>query len=247
MWKNRTARFRYTGDYLYAQRQGWLHILGDTSAVYTQHRGWLGSPAVYAPWGATPTWHADLQRARAIDVLWMGTRGTQRRSRLLDTVVAALRSRGVNVYVADNIERPFIYGAERTEMLNRAKITLNITRTWYDDNFSRFALATPNRSLIISEPMLPHCPEFQPGVHYVSAPKDRLADTILYYLQHEDMRRQIVERAYDFVTTELIFQKSVARLLDLAAQRLQLPAGAAGQRERPLADGVAGSRCEASP
>lgn len=220
-WKHRTARFRYTGDYLYACRQGWLDVLADTSAVYAEFRSGLGHPTVYAPWGATPSWHTNLELPRDIDVLWMGVRGTTRRSRLLDRVFQALRTQGVNLYVADNVERPFIYGEDRTRLLNRSKITLNITRTWYDDNFSRFAMAIPNRSLVVSEPMLPHCPEYQPGVHYVSASADRLVDTLLYYLRHEEERRQIVERAYQFITTELVFQRTVARLLDLAGQRVQ--------------------------
>jgi hypothetical protein len=65
--------------------------------------------------------------------------------------------------MADNEENPFIFGETRTAFLNRAKITLNITRTWYDDNFSRFAYAVPNRSLVVSEPLLPHCPEYEAG------------------------------------------------------------------------------------
>jgi hypothetical protein len=219
-WKDRTARFRYTGDYLYAYRRGWLHILADTSAIYSEYRCRLGIPAIYAPWGAAQRWHADLQLKRDIEVLWMGTRGTARRSLLLDQVFTALRAHHVNMYVADNIERPFIYGKARTELLNRCKITLNITRTWYDDNFSRFAMAIPNRSLVISEPMLPHCRK-----HYVAAPADQIADTILSYLRHEERRQLIVDQAYQFITTELAFRKSVGRMLDLAAQRIQQRAG----------------------
>jgi hypothetical protein len=220
-WKDRTARFRYTGDYLFAYRRGWLHVLADTSAIYAEYRSRLGMPAIYAPWGASQRWHADLQLKRDIEVLWMGTRGTARRSRLLDQVFAALRARNVNIYVADNIERPFIYGKARTELLNRCKITLNITRTWYDDNFSRFAMAIPNRSLVISEPMLPHCPELQAGTHYVTARADQMADTILSYLRHEERRQRIVDQAYHFITTELAFRKSLGRMLDLAAQRVR--------------------------
>jgi hypothetical protein len=91
----------------------------------------------------------------------MGTRGTQRRSRIIDQVCKQLQLKGLNVYIADNEEKPFIFGQERTRYLNRAKITLNITRTWYDDNFSRFTMACPNRSLVVSEPVLPHCTEFK--------------------------------------------------------------------------------------
>jgi hypothetical protein len=117
------------------------------------------------------------------------------------------------------VENPFIHNEERTRLLNRSKIVLNLTRTWYDDNFSRFAMAAPNRSLIVSEPLLPHCPQYQAGIHYVSAPIDRLTDTIVHYLEHEDERQIIVEDAYQLVTTELAFGNSVARMMKAVTER----------------------------
>lgn len=219
---NRMARFCYTGDYDYAYRQGWLHVLADTSEVYRCLRASFGLPTLYAPWGATSPWYADLKLERDIDVLWMGTRGTFRRSHLLDRIRGELRSRGVRVHVADNVENPFIFNAVRTGYLNRAKITLNLTRTWYDDNFSRFALAASNHSLIVSEPLLPHCPDFEAGHHYVSAPIRRLAENILYYIHHENERQRIVEQAYELVTTKLHFGHTLKRVLDAAARSSHL-------------------------
>jgi hypothetical protein len=209
----RMARFRFFGDYAYAYRQGWLQILADTSTIYARRRTSLGVPTLYAPWGATATWWADLNMVRDIDVLWLGTRGSLRRSRLLDQIRAELESHGVRMHVADNVENPFIFKATRTKYLNRSKITLNLTRTWYDDNFSRFALAASNRSLIVSEPMLPHCSEFEAGTHYVSANIRQLATTILYYLQHENERQKIVEQAHQLVTTKLNFRHTLQRVL----------------------------------
>jgi hypothetical protein len=215
-------RFRSAGDYDFAFRQGLVDVLADSSRIYGRILAQRGIPALYVPWGATPSVYADLGLERDIDVLWMGARGTKRRSRLLDETRKQLRSYGVEMYVADNEEHPFIFDNVRTEFLNRAKITLNITRTWYDDNFSRFAFAVPNRSLVVSEPLLPHCPEYQPGVHYVSAPIKTLADTIVYYLTHDEERQRIVENAYQFSATELTFRKSMAKLIDgVTAHRMQ--------------------------
>jgi hypothetical protein len=210
----RMQRFRFIGDYEAAFRNGLLHVLADSSQVYGRIFAQRGMPMIYAPWGATPSAYADLGLERDIDVLWMGKRGTRRRSQLLDRIRRQLRSHGVEVYVADNEENPFIFNETRTRFLNRAKITLNITRTWYDDNFSRFAYAVPNRSLVVSEPLLPHCPEYEAGIHYVSAPIDRLAESIVYYLAHDDERQRIVKNAYRLATTELAFRESMARLMD---------------------------------
>jgi hypothetical protein len=136
-------------------------------------------------------------------------------------VRSELESYGVRMHFADGKENPFIFGDERIFYLNRSKITLNITRTWYDDNFSRFALAAPNRSLIVSEPVLPHCPSFIAGTHYVSAPVEKLAETIRYYLDHEEERLRIVENAYHLVTTKLVFRESIKSIMDAVNQVYQ--------------------------
>ena len=211
-------RYRFHGDYEYACRKGWLHVLSDTSHIYSQIRSKIGIPTLYAPWGASQRWYEDLGLQRDLDVLWMGTRGSQRRSRILDQVFRELKLKGLNVYIADNEENPFIFGEERTRQLNRAKITLNITRTWYDDNFSRFTMACPNRSLVVSEPVLPHCIEFKENVHYVSAKIEDLANTIVYYLEHEEERRQIVDNAYELMMAELKFEKSLRKMFSAAQQ-----------------------------
>jgi hypothetical protein len=214
LMESRMWRFRYLGDYYYALGRGWLDIFADTSAIYADLHRQHGLPTIVAPWGATPRWYKDLSLERDIDVLWMGTRGTKRRSILLDRVRSELGAHQVGIHMADGIENPFIFGDERIGYLNRAKITLNLTRTWYDDNFSRVALAAPNRSLIISEPLLPHCPSLVPGTHYVSAPVASLTETILYYLGHEEERLRIVENAYRLFTTKLTFQESIKSIMD---------------------------------
>ena len=216
--ESRMLRFRYLGDYYYAHRRGWLDIFADTSEIYAEIHRRHGLPTIVAHWGATLQWYKDLGLDRDIDVLWMGTRGTKRRSTILDRVRRELESNGVRMHVADGKENPFIFGDERIYYLNRSKITLNITRTWYDDNFSRIALATPNRSLIVSESVLPHCQSFIAGTHYVSVPIERLAETILYYLDHEEERLRIVENAYQLVTTKLVFRESIKSIMEAVNQ-----------------------------
>jgi hypothetical protein len=219
--ESRMLRFRYVGDYYYAHRRGWLDIFADTSDVYAEIHRRHGLPTIVAHWGATAQWYKDLGLERDIDVLWMGTRGTKRRSLILDRVRSELEASGIRMHVADGKENPFIFDDERIYYLNRSKITLNITRTWYDDNFSRIALAAPNRSLIVSEPVLPHCPSFIAGTHYVSVPIEKLAQTIRYYLDHEEERLRIVENAYHLVTTKLAFRESIKSIMDAVNQVYQ--------------------------
>lgn len=213
---SRMLRFRYVGDYYYALSKGVLNVFADSSAVYSQLHNRRGLPTIFAPWAATPQWYADLNLERDIDVLWMGNQQSRRRRTLLERVRQELLRHGVAIYMADNIENPFIFRKERTRFLNRAKITLNITRTWYDDNFSRFALAAPNRSLIVSEHMLPHCPAYEAGVHYVAVAPEQLAETILFYLAHPAERERIVENAYRLSTSRLTFCHTIGDIMAAA-------------------------------
>ena len=216
----RMMRFRYLGDLNYAYERGWVHLIGDTSSVYTQLRSQHGLPTLFIPWGVTQKWYENLNLKRDIDVLWMGKPASQRRRRILYQIQQQLKAHGVKMYIADNEQNPFIFGKTRTEYLNRAKITLNITRTWYDDNFMRFILAAPNRSLIVSETLLQHCPQFEAGIHYVAAPVDKVTETILTYLYDEKKRLQIVENAYQLVMTKLKLSQSMGTLMEAASQHL---------------------------
>lgn len=212
----RALRFRYFGEYRDATRRGLLNVLADSSILHVNLYERHGMPALFAPWGISPRCHADLGLERDIDVLWIGKRGSRRRARLLDRVRRDLRHYGVEMYVCDGEERPFVFGEERTRILNRAKVTINIARTWHDDNFSRFSFAIPNRSLIVSEVLLPHCPAYIPGRHYVSVPAAALAQTIHRYLKDDAARQRIVEEAYHFALTELRFTSSIELVLKAA-------------------------------
>jgi hypothetical protein len=220
-WENRVLRFRYVGDYHFAYKKGLLNVLADSSAIYAKIHSQHGLPTVVAPWGSTPLWYENLTMDRDIDILWLGQRGSKRRGALLDQIRQDLLPHGVKMHVADNQENPFIYGRERTEYLNRTKITLNLIRTWYDDNYSRFAMAAPNRSLIVSEDLLPHCPQYIPGTHYVSAPTGQLAQKILYFLNHSSEREAIVENAYQISTSTITFRRSVEIIMTAVEQARQ--------------------------
>lgn len=81
----------------------------------------------------------------------------------------------------------------------------------------RFAMAAPNGSLVVSETLLQHCPQFEPGIHYIAAPVEKLVDTILAYLQDDDRRRQITDNAYQLVMTQMTLRRSMQILMEAAA------------------------------
>lgn len=217
---NRALRFRYMGDYLSAYRRGWLDLLFDTSEVFAGFYQKHGLPAYYGSWGSISGWYDDLHLERDIDVLWMGKRRTSRRSALIERVRGVVVNRGGKFLAFDGVERPFTYGEERKHFLNRAKITLNILAAASHDNILpfRFALAAANGSLVISEAELPHCPNVKPGVHYIVSSYEDFPDRVLYYLEHEEERRAVVQEALHLIATEFSLKNSLSAMMDRAGQ-----------------------------
>jgi hypothetical protein len=216
LWiNNHFHRFRHMAEYCYAYQKGWLNLLFDTSAVSVKFWRSHGLPAHYIPWGIPRSWHEDLNLERDIGVLWMGLRRNHHRSKVIDSVRREMVKRGIPMYIADGIERPFIYGEERTRILNRSMITLNV-QTERNKNIlpMRFVVAAANRSLVLSETSLQHAPEILEGDHYVSAPANLLVDKILYYLEHEQERQSIIDRAYNLTITRLTMENSLRMILD---------------------------------
>jgi hypothetical protein len=215
----RWHKFRYLGEYAYALERGYMTLLVEYSnvfaALYRRH-GWH---CIYAPWALLDASHEALEVERDIDVLWMGKRRTRRRSSVLDRLHTTLAARGATLTVIDGVERPFVFGRERTLLLNRATITLNVLPTWYDGALSyRFPLSAANHSLVVSEVVLPHAPHLVPNVHYVDAPLDGLTDALLHYLQAPAERDRIVTAAYRAVIDEHPFIDSVAAIMRALAQ-----------------------------
>ncbi len=222
-FKHRMLRYRYIGDYLQARRLKIPFLLVDISDLYARRYARMDIESINVPFGTSSRWYADLDLPRDIDVLWIGSHGSWRRSRQLERIGRALARHGVRFHMVDGREVPFVHGDERTVLLNRTKIVLNLMRTPYDDNTLRHFIAMPNRALVVSEPMLRHNTDLLPDVHYVEAPLADLPETIRKYLDDEDLRTEIVERAYAATTGELSMKHMIGRILYAVSKRLSQP------------------------
>lgn len=217
-WVNRKAyRYRYYGDLHWLQRQGLLLTLAVTSSWNCNLLTEKGFNPVVAYVGSHihRQWGMDLGLKRDIPVLWIGKVATARRKQILKRLRLELSQRGVEMMVVDGVEHPYVFGEERTILFNRAKVTLNVLRHPWDDNSMRYFLAAPNRTLIITELTLPHTP-FIPNVHLVQSSIAEMADTVCYYLEHEDERREIVDQAYELASTKLTLENSLRTILEHA-------------------------------
>lgn len=166
--------------------------------------------------GWRDSYGVDLGMQRTIDVLSLGSHQGRRRQ----GVIASLRRRGIAISTAGDYFDATCYGDDRTRLLNRSKILLNILRDpGLSLGQSRLTLGMANGALVISEPLYRPDP-FVPGRHYVSATIEEMPAAIGYFLRHEAERRGIVESAYRYVRTELTESAATARILGLIRARL---------------------------
>jgi hypothetical protein len=213
---NRGRRYCYYGDLYWMRDVGILKVLAVWSYWTAEYLRVRGFETIVPTRGRNPDWGEDLNLTRDIPLLWLGKPGSKRRQRILTQLRKRLEEMGIPILMIDGIENPYVFDDERTRLLNRTKIVLNILREKWDDNTLRFSLAAPNKAMIVSEIMLPHS-SYKPGVHYVESPLDKLPETIAYYLDHETERAQIANHAYEFVMSktrgtgiEVIIQKALA-------------------------------------
>ena len=176
----------------------------------------------HVPLGYHESFGRLLQLERDIPVIFLGDFRLPRRRRIL----RRLEREGVDVLTLGDYANPDLWGEGRVELMNRAKIALNIPRLEGHLPDVRLVVAMANGALVVSEPL--YLPEpYVPGVHYVEAPAERLAESIREYLADEAARRRITEEAHRFVTTELTLERSFAPA-----------ARAGGGRARPAGDAM---------
>ena len=209
------SRFRYYGDLYWLRDADVLSLLVVSSpwiANYLKQKGF--DPFNPAGPGYYPDWGADLNMERDIPVLWIGKIATARRRRMLNAISSELQKRNLDLMMVDGEHHPYVFGHERTILLNRTKIVLNLLRAKWDNNAMRFHLASLNRAMIVTEPMLPHT-SFVSGEHLVEAPINQIVDSICYYFSHDLERQKIVDNAYELIT-RTSRQEVIAKVMDVA-------------------------------
>jgi hypothetical protein len=162
----------------------------------------------------------DLNLQRDIQVLFLGDLRVPRRKRQ----IRYLRRRGIDVRAVGSWNDPAYWGENRTRLLNRTKILLNVQRYPGEPSSKRLVLGIANGALVISEPIYKPAP-FVPGKHYVSASLQEMPDLMRYYLDREKEREQLVEEGQRLVTQEFTMERSVALMLELIRERLRKRGG----------------------
>jgi hypothetical protein len=203
-------------------RQRYSRTWCDLVAASTQPRcrvlTEMGIPCEYAPFGYHSRWGTTSRSQRDVDVVFLGRVKGTGRERLLRRIERGLARADVKLVVADQ----GCYGDQRTELLNRARISLDLTQATWEMPVLRLLTSMACGALVVSNCPLDPYP-FR-AEYLVRADSDCLEAAILAQLADEPARRRRAEAAYHYLTTELTWRAVVTRVLQRA--RVQRTAGA---------------------
>jgi hypothetical protein len=199
-------------------RRGLPDVLAVISAERVRFLAERGIDAALVPYGYEPLDGHDLGLERDLDVLHLTAANLPDRRR----AVRRLKRAGIAVKTAGSYSDPSLWGESRTQLVNRVKIMLSISRFPGTFTSKRFMIGMACNSLVVSDPLYDPAP-FVRDVHFVEAPVEELPDLIEHYLANDGERRRIAQQGHDFVTGELTMRKSITQLLQITGERSRPP------------------------
>ncbi|MFT5651899.1 MAG: hypothetical protein ACI84R_003981 [Candidatus Azotimanducaceae bacterium] len=205
------ANFRFLVDTFAmldrGHRKGWLSHVVTSTEEKRQYLESHGIDAQFLPVGQQPFFGEDLHTPRDIDALFIGSLKSKRRRLQMKHLMARLSALGLTTYIPD---KP-VWGEARTKLVNRAKILVHMHNFEWDTPWMRWNLAAANGAAIASPPLsVPH--PMRPGVDYLSASIEELADDIHALVQDEPRRQQMVAACQATMFEHMTCARSVALL-----------------------------------
>jgi hypothetical protein len=172
-----------------------------------------GIESEWVPFGWFKNLGHDLGLERDIDVMFVGAQDVPRRRR----IVAQMRRAGIDVQAEGAWGPRGLWGERRTEVLNRTKLALNLSRHPGELSGMRLITAMANGACVLSEPIWDPRP-FVRGVHYVEAPLDGLAAEAAALLADDARREAIAAAGHEFALSRPL-SDSLARIIERVEER----------------------------
>jgi hypothetical protein len=214
-------RLGYLGDILWMHEHGFLDVFGLSSTSYSKFFKSIGIDSMIVPRGYHPSYGCMLDQTRDIPLVWMGKMRSRRRRNVIYWLKGQLHKRGLEMRIHDGNEAAFIYGEERTALLNRTWFVLNVFFSGPTDELSiRYFIAGANGAVVLTEPGENKYP-FIPGQHIVECEFEAMPDRILYYLENPDQWDVISRNVYELVSREFTLERSISQLLERAESLLE--------------------------
>lgn len=168
-----------------------------------------GFNAEFIPFAYHHSFGEDMKLNRDIDVLFLGRLNNARRKKIIKNLSQKLQKDKIRLKVVDNN----CYGKQRTELLSRSKISIDLPRVPWDFGIERFIMSMSCGSFIISE-ISENTSPFITGTHFVSSDEDKFASIIKHYLNNDGERQTITQAASRFVKKNCTLQKSVCQIIE---------------------------------
>lgn len=195
-----------------AQGASWVDAIACSTPTRVAFLRQCGIAAKFVPLGFHPDWGEIHNEDRDIDVLFVGTLHAPSRRGLVPDVLHQLRDWGYRTCEVDLIP----LGRQRTELLQRARVVLNVLRFPWEFPGPRLFASAACGALCVSNEAVQNEP-FQPGLHFIRAPRARMAESISWYLTNEEERRRRAARALQSFTSDFPLLSSVTKLFDTAS------------------------------
>jgi hypothetical protein len=189
--------------------QGLIDYVFTTTVQRAQTLKNIGIDAETVPIGYHPCWGQKLSLERDIDVLSIGTLKIKRRRLILKDLDKKLSAKGIKLQIINK----GCYGEQRTTLLNRTRIVLDIPNIPWEMAGMRLLMSISCGALVVSEYVEDTTP-YKPGVHFVQAKAAELPDVICHYLENENQRQAIADSAYKFITQELTLKNSLLKIME---------------------------------
>ena len=167
-----------------------------------------GLDVTFIPLGYHYQFGRMLNLRRDIDVLFLGRINNKRRKVLIKNIAHSLHENSVSFTIIDDA-----YGDARTELLNRAKIVLDIPRVPWETGGVRFLMAMSCGALVVSS-NLKYTAPYEPDVHFAGCSEQNIVNSIRYYLSNNAQRQKIVDNAYQFVTKYITATNMMSKVME---------------------------------
>lgn len=192
----------------FATQQPWIDLVACTTPTRLAFLRQAGIPTRFVPLAFHPDWGEPGAQERDIDVLFVGTCESPSRRSLVPDVLRQLGEWGfrtceINVFPS---------GRQRTALLQRARVVLNVLRFPWEFPGPRLFASAACGALCVSNEAVQNEP-FEPGLHFIRAPRTRMAESISWYLTHEEERRQRAARALQSFSSDFSLPDSLEKLL----------------------------------
>jgi hypothetical protein len=209
-----TSQYEVLGRYEWIRKSladGWLDSIFVNTTPKKEFLDAMGISSTFVPLGYHRDMGIDLSTPRDIDVLCIGELAYGRRKPIVEFVQAELAKRGIKLTIVSGS----CYGEQRSELLSRAKISLNVPRFSWDIPTIRIFMSMGCGSMVISEDVCDTSP-FVPGRHFGQAKVEALPDLIADYVTNEEKRLAVVRAANELINGKLCLQNVVNQVIGIA-------------------------------